>query len=277
MTQVDTVYQADENSQSDRRAFLRALYGSSPDDLYLELRCIHPITEEVRTLWGRTGNKRELASRLRQAGALNREGFGVYFAPCLRREKKGNAEAAVWVPALWIDIDGGEQQRERNLEKLRSFEPAPSFIIDSGGGWHGYWLLDEPFQLNDEADRQKIAAILRGLFSALGGDPSYVKSVASVMRLPGSVNTKPERGGVVVSIVESSPGAALSAQRVRLAGKPTSSRTDRRAEGDHAERKRTASAAAAHRAVSRLRRAGGSAQQRTVRCRLPASRCRIQP
>ncbi|MDZ4767849.1 MAG: DUF927 domain-containing protein, partial [Chloroflexota bacterium] len=36
----------------------------------------------------------------------------------------------------------------------------------------------------------------------LGGDPQYVKSVASVMRLAGSVNTKPERGGVVVTLLE---------------------------------------------------------------------------
>ena len=122
MTQINAVDQTDKNVLSDRRAFLRALYGSSPDDLYLELRCIHPLTEEVRTLWGRIGSKRELASRLKQAGALNREGFGVYFAPCLRHEKKGNAESAAWVPALWIDIDGDEQQREQNLEKLRSFD-----------------------------------------------------------------------------------------------------------------------------------------------------------
>ncbi|NUO16962.1 MAG: hypothetical protein HUU03_11040 [Planctomycetaceae bacterium] len=78
-------------------------------------------------------------------------------------------------------------------------------IIDSGGGWHGYWLLDEPFQLQSDADRQKIADILRGLFAALGGDPEYVKTVAGIMRLPDSVNTKPERGGVVVSVVESHP------------------------------------------------------------------------
>ena len=116
----------------------------------------------------------------------------MYFAPCLRAEKKGNADAAAWVPALWIDIDSADP---RDLEKLKAFDPAPSFIISSGGGWHGYWLLEQPFVLEADEHRQKIAAGLRGLFAALGGDPGYVKSVASVMRLPGSVNTKPERGG----------------------------------------------------------------------------------
>lgn len=190
-----------------RRDFLNALYQGSPDNLYFELRCIHPTTGEARSLWGRIGNKSELAAALKQAEALNREGYGVYFAPCLRRMKQGKAEASTLVPALWVDIDcdGDTHQRDQSLMTLRGFDPSPSFILDSGGGWHGYWLLDEPFQLQGETDRQKIAGMLRGLFAALSGDPEYVKTVAGIMRLPDSVNTKPERGNVVVTVVASYP------------------------------------------------------------------------
>jgi hypothetical protein len=207
MTQNDVVNKTDtfDAPNARRREFLNALYKGSPDELYLELRCIHPITGEARSLWGHMGNNRELSSALKQAEALNREGYGVYFAPCLRKAKQGKADAAALIPALWVDIDceGDAYQRDQNLMKLRDFDPAPSFILDSGGGWHGYWLLDEPFHLQTDADRQKIAGILRGLFAALDGDPEYVKTVAGIMRLPDSVNTKPERGGVVVSVVES--------------------------------------------------------------------------
>ncbi|MFW5692384.1 MAG: DUF927 domain-containing protein [Chloroflexota bacterium] len=201
MTQNTPVSKTDESIKN-RRAFLRALYGSAPDELYLELRCIHPETGEVRTLWRRIGDKRGLAAALKQADKLNSAGFGLYFAPCLRREKKGNADSATWVPALWIDIDSTDP---RTLDKLKAFDPAPSFIVSSGGGWHAYWLLEQPFMLETDQDKQKIAAVLRGLFATLDGDPGYVKSVASVMRLPGSVNTKPERGGIAVAIIESYP------------------------------------------------------------------------
>ncbi len=51
-----------------------------------------------------------------------------------------------------------------------------------------------------------IANMLHGLFAAVGGDPDYAKSVASLMRLPDTVNTKPERGGVVAAITEFHPG-----------------------------------------------------------------------
>jgi hypothetical protein len=209
MTQNNVVNKTDtvDAPSTTRRDLLNALYKGSPDHLYLELRCIHPVTGEARSLWGRMGNKRELAAVLQQAEKLNREGFGVYFAPCLRKAKQGKAEAAALVPALWVDVDcdGNPHQRDENLRKLRDFGPAPSFIVDSGGGWHGYWLLDEPFQLQSESDRQKIAAMLRGLFAALGGDPEYVKTVAGIMRLPESINTKPERNAAVVCLVESHP------------------------------------------------------------------------
>ena len=57
----------------------------------------------------------------------------------------------------------------------------------------------------DDAARQHIANILHGLFAAVDGDPEYAKSVASLMRLPDTVNTKPERGGVVAVITEFHP------------------------------------------------------------------------
>jgi len=190
------------------RDFLRALYAGAPDELYFELRCIHPTTGDARSFWSKVGDKRTLTNTLNRGTALNREsGYGLYFAPCLRSQKQGKAEAAALLPALWVDLDCADDSARRAaaLEKLHAFNPMPSAIIDSGGGLHAYWLLNEPKSLIDEAARKQAAGILRGLFSALGGDPRYVKSVASVMRLPNSLNTKPERGGVLVRLVELHP------------------------------------------------------------------------
>jgi hypothetical protein len=189
------------------RDFLRALYAGAPDDLYFELRCIHPTSGDARSFWSKVGDKRALTNALNRGTALNREsGYGLYFAPCLRREKKGKADAAALLPALWVDLDCDDDAAHRAvaMEKLNTFTPPPSAIIDSGGGLHAYWLLSEPVTLA-EGSRKQAAGILRGLFSALGGDPQYVKSVASVMRLPSSINTKPERGGVLVTLVELHP------------------------------------------------------------------------
>lgn len=197
----------DSGNKLEWRDFLRALYAGAPDDLYFELRCIHPTSGDARSFWSKVGDKRTLTNALNRATALNRaSGYGLYFAPCLRLQKQGKAEAAALLPALWVDLDCDDDAARRAgaLAKLHAFNPLPSAIIDSGGGLHAYWLLSESVSL-DEESRKHTAGILRGLFSALGGDPQYVKSVASVMRLPNSINTKPERGGVVVTLVELHP------------------------------------------------------------------------
>ena len=209
MTQVDSVGKTDSMDfpRTDRKDFLGALYGTAPDDLFLELRCLHPETAEVKVFWGKLGNKRQLAAQLKQADAFNRAGYGVYFAPCLRKTQSGKAEAAALAPVLWVDIDcdGNEAKREAALEKLHGFDLPPSAILNSGGGWHVYWLLSEAKVLETDSHREQMAALLRGLSMAVGADDAYVKSAASLMRLPNSINTKPERNGAVVSIVEFSP------------------------------------------------------------------------
>lgn len=189
------------------RDFLRALYSGAPDDLYFELRCIHPTNGDARSFWSKVGDKRTLTNAINRATSLNRESsYGLYFAPCLRSQKQGKAEAAALLSAFWVDLDCDDDSARRAgaLAKLHAFNPLPSAIIDSGGGLHAYWLLSESVML-DEGSRNQAAGILRGLFSTLGGDPQYVKSVASVMRLPSSINTKPERGGVVVTMLELYP------------------------------------------------------------------------
>mgnify|MGYP005844263073 FL=1 len=203
-----SIAQTDASSnRPEWRDFLRALYSGAPDDLYFELRCIHPTTGDASSFWSKVGDKRTLTNALNRGTALNRErGYGLYFAPCLRRDKQGKAEAAALLPALWVDLDCDDEaaRRAAALAKLHAFNPVPSAIIDSGGGLHAYWLLSDSVML-DENSRKQAAGILRGLFSALGGDPQYVKSVASVMRLPNSLNTKPERGGAIVTLAELHP------------------------------------------------------------------------
>ena len=187
--------------------FLTTFYRDVPDDLWLEIRCIHPITKNVWSLWIAPNDTAQRNNVLEQARQLNREGYGIYFAPCLRNQQVGKTEHAAIATALWIDIDCDDDvaQRDKALAKLETFEPAPSIIVDSGGGWHGYWLLDEPYLLDSEEHKNHIKLILEGLFSALDGDEGYVKSVASVMRLPDSTNTKPERGGVICTVKQFEP------------------------------------------------------------------------
>ena len=71
------------------RDFLRALYSGAPEELYFELRCIHPDDGDARSFWSKVGDKRTLTNALNRGNRhCNREGYGLYFAPCLRHRSR---------------------------------------------------------------------------------------------------------------------------------------------------------------------------------------------
>lgn len=67
--------------------------------------------------------------------------------------------------------------------------PRPSVIIDSGGGYHCYWLFPEPFLLSTDAKRQRAARLQRAWVQLTGGDQG-AQDLARILRLPGSKNHK---------------------------------------------------------------------------------------
>ncbi len=68
--------------------------------------------------------------------------------------------------------------------------PAPSVLVDSGGGIHGYWLLREPWML-DTDDARQAAEIVQRLWvqRVIGADPS-VHDLVRILRVPGTTNFK---------------------------------------------------------------------------------------
>lgn len=106
------------------------------------------------------------------------------------------AADVVAVNALWADVDSQDHGGDM-AAALAVLERAPlpaSVIVNSGHGWHGYWLLAEPYQIaGDTARRAQIAGLLRRWTVAVGGDRA-VGDLARVLRVPGSINHKAEKG-----------------------------------------------------------------------------------
>ena len=99
------------------------------------------------------------------------------------------------LPCLFTDIDFErlkdevENPQAEVFRRLQAMDPAPCAVNVSGGGLHAYWRLQSPiatagFEAAEEA--------LRVLTARLGGDPQCCE-VARLLRLPGSVNSKPGR------------------------------------------------------------------------------------
>lgn len=65
----------------------------------------------------------------------------------------------------------------------------PTALINSGGGYHAYWILHEPLFLTDDATRKKADKLQKDFVKAVGSDDG-AKDLARVLRVPGSHNHK---------------------------------------------------------------------------------------
>ncbi|MEO1015360.1 MAG: DUF5906 domain-containing protein [Pseudomonadota bacterium] len=103
-----------------------------------------------------------------------------------RKASKSDIVAAEF---LHVDLDapGGVSAdelpgaRTKLLEKLREFGPAPSAILDSGGGYQAFWRLSEPTE-----DLEDVEGRNRWIAEQLGGDCCH--NIDRIMRLPGTIN-----------------------------------------------------------------------------------------
>ena len=114
---------------------------------------------------------------------LNEAHYNIYFTPNLVRDEfKGLKPAKSDITSarvLHVDIDDAS---ELTRQKIKGFEPKPSLVVFSGGGYHLYWLLSEfseKFELVE-----KINASLAKLF---GGDAAC-HNIDRLMRLPLTTN-----------------------------------------------------------------------------------------
>jgi hypothetical protein len=75
------------------------------------------------------------------------DGGSVYFGVCTRRldVTDGSAAGVVECPALWVDIDCVDQgiTGAETLAALQFLPFPPTLTIDSGGGIHAYWMLED--------------------------------------------------------------------------------------------------------------------------------------
>lgn len=128
-----------------------------------------------------------LQDALQRLHATNEMGWGAFIAIALRRKglgryRRGSAEDILALPALFVDVDDVSLSA---LQRLQDIQPHPSCITFTGGGFHAYWILDEPL-----TDMTLARKLLRALAKATSGD--FLSPVQS-LRLIGTKNTKPHR------------------------------------------------------------------------------------
>jgi archaellum biogenesis ATPase FlaH len=110
----------------------------------------------------------------------------VYFGVASRSSEDGTKRGIFQIPALFTDIDLNGTAPQAALDRLSEFPLKPSAIIETGGGFHVYWVLKEP------ATSQQIPEVesyLRRLVRYVGGD-KLATDASRILRIPGTLNQK---------------------------------------------------------------------------------------
>lgn len=143
--------------------------------------------EDKRTSWWPTGRPARVPK-----GPVN-----VFFGVHPTHERRGDTKRArivdiAAVNCLFAELDAKDfsGSKPRVLAHLDTLEAAPSVIVDSGGGYHAYWLLADPFTLVSEEDRQRARTLQKQWVGLVGGDDG-AKDLARILRVPGTTNYKP--------------------------------------------------------------------------------------
>lgn len=144
---------------------------------YIEARCL-PSRQQHFYQWSHDLNHLDRD--------LSRAGENAYFGVATRDGKGGGKENIVNIPALWCDIDFKDTPKDEAVNLIREFPFKPSIGVMSGGGYHLYWILDEPAE-KDDID--KVEEVNRRIAKALKGDMAACDA-ARVMRVPDSLNHK---------------------------------------------------------------------------------------
>lgn len=115
--------------------------------------------------------------------AANGRGANIYFGVNPRTEKIGDAAHVKECRDLWADLDTKDLAIVKtNYAPFKGLGLEPSYVVDSGHGFHFHWLLKEPVT---PAEAEKI---MREIARVIGGDSTY--DAPRVMRLPGTMNMK---------------------------------------------------------------------------------------
>lgn len=105
-------------------------------------------------------------------------------------ETRAHIEDIAAINCLFSEFDAKDfESKAACLSHIADLFPSPSVLVDSGGGYHAYWLFAEPHALSTDEIRAEARDIQSRWVAWAGGDRG-AKDLARVLRVPGTRNYK---------------------------------------------------------------------------------------
>lgn len=126
-------------------------------------------------------------------------GKNAYYAMASFKDASSRTQGNVaWLKSFWLDVDCKDKDplkdyanKDAGILAISQFCERHSFprptIVDSGNGWHVYWILEEAI---DKDTWQPVAEMLKVLClqDGLRIDPACTADAARILRIPNTTN-----------------------------------------------------------------------------------------
>jgi hypothetical protein len=192
------------------RAFLKELVGTA-ENLFFYLWSLRRPDQEKLTWWYPT-DPSGIDEAADKSAVLSQSNCDVYVGVSLHKRQGGphdraKAELVDGIVGLYLDIDvAGEGHKKKGLPPSvddarrlleETYPQAPTIVIDSGHGLQAWFLFKEPWLFASADERNRAAAVSKGLNARLiraaskrGWSADNVGDLARVLRVPGTLNHK---------------------------------------------------------------------------------------
>jgi hypothetical protein len=154
---------------------------------------------------------KDIDGLIKLLGTEHFKNLNIHFGVAPRARQSGTEKDVETLTCFWCDFDCKRKNKpdlptkEEALKKIEKLKIAPSIIVDSGQGYHLYWLLTKPVNIKERIDVLKLRGVLAGLSKILGGD-SAGKDLSRCLRIPNTLNIKGENpDGLPVWLIKFEP------------------------------------------------------------------------
>jgi hypothetical protein len=168
------------------RMFFDTLLATAPRDSWTEMRLLRPKYSAGQPWQGwfqNDGDYGDVATGI----VASRDNAHDYYWGVLPRKQEGGASAedVACITCLWADVDRYKIPGVNLIERFDSVLDGPSIIVDSGGGYHCYWLLESALPMSSFPEARGVMLAIARRF---GGDD--VCDEPRILRVPGTLNLK---------------------------------------------------------------------------------------
>ncbi|MFC1816853.1 hypothetical protein ACFL0M_13190 [Thermodesulfobacteriota bacterium] len=144
---------------------------------------------------------------------LCQQGLDVYMGVNPRVDQEGTKENVHWLAAFHAEVDYGQAGHKKKpeydtydeaLAAIKAFHIPPTLVNHSGGGFHCYWVLNDPANVS-KIGLDALENVNKALMAGVKADGG-THNINRILRVPGTFNFKlPQSSRPVTVIIGSGP------------------------------------------------------------------------